>query len=81
MIVCKLNLIKQNFKKEKWVKIYYEIQVRKRDLATLVQLIILLMFLKYYTEQKMYFFIHPGNNNKGGSLPGRTLLLHVLRAS
>ena len=64
MLMCEANLSKDDFKREKWDKIYYDIQANKGKLGDLGSGNHFLDALESYTDDKLYFLIHTGSRNE-----------------
>lgn len=64
MLLCEANLTKEDFKKEKWNKIYYDIQANKNKLGDLGSGNHFLDALESYRDDKLYFLIHTGSRNE-----------------
>ena len=64
MLLCEANLTKSDFKKEKWDRIYYDIQANKGKLGDLGSGNYFLDALESYTDDKLFFLIHTGSRNE-----------------
>ena len=64
MLLCEAEFTKADFKKEKWNRIYYEIQANKGKLGDLGSGNHFLDALESYTDDKLYFLIHTGSRNE-----------------
>ena len=64
MLLCEANISKEDFKKEKWDKIYYDIQANKGKLGDLGSGNHFLDALESYTDDKVSFLIHTGSRNE-----------------
>ena len=64
MLLCEANISKENFKKENWDKIYYDIQANKGKLGDLGSGNHFLDALESYTDDKISFLIHTGSRNE-----------------
>ena len=63
-LLCEANISKEDFKKEKWDKIYYDIQANKGKLGDLGSGNHFLDALESYTDDKISFLIHTGSRNE-----------------
>ena len=64
MLLCEANISKEDFKKEEWDKIYYDIQANKGKLGDLGSGNHFLDALESYTDDKVSFLIHTGSRNE-----------------
>ena len=64
MLLCEANLSKDEFKKEEWDKIYFDIQANKGKLGDLGSGNHFLDALESYTDDKVSFLIHTGSRNE-----------------
>lgn len=64
MLLCEADISKQDFKKEKWDSIYYDIQSNKGKLGDLGSGNHFLDALESYTNDKISFLIHTGSRNE-----------------
>lgn len=64
MLMCEANLTKEDFRKEKWDKIYYELRANKGKLGDLGSGNHFLDALESYTDDKISFLIHTGSRNE-----------------
>ena len=64
MLLCESPLLKSDFKKEIWDRIYYDIQANKGKLGDLGSGNHFLDALESYTDDNMYFLIHTGSRNE-----------------
>lgn len=64
MLMCEADLTKADFKREKWDKIYFDIQANKGKLGDLGSGNHFLDALESYTDDKLYFLIHTGSRNE-----------------
>ena len=64
MLMCESNLTKNEFKRESWDKIFFDIQANKNKLGDLGSGNHFLDALESYTDDKLYFLIHTGSRNE-----------------
>ena len=64
MLLCEADLTKEDFKKEVWDGIYYDIQANKGKLGDLGSGNHFLDALESYTDDKISFLIHTGSRNE-----------------
>lgn len=64
MLMCEADLTKEDFKKEIWDEIYFDIQANKGKLGDLGSGNHFLDALESYTDNKLYFLIHTGSRNE-----------------
>ena len=64
MLLCEADLTKENFRREDWDKIYYDIRSNKGKLGDLGSGNHFLDALESYTDDKLYFLIHTGSRNE-----------------
>ena len=64
MLLCEANILKEDFKKEDWDKIYYDIKANKGKLGDLGSGNHFLDALESYTDNKISFLIHTGSRNE-----------------
>lgn len=64
MLLCEAEIPKEDFKKEKWDRIYYDIQANKGKLGDLGSGNHFLDALESYTDDKVSFLIHTGSRNE-----------------
>ena len=64
MLLCEANILKEDFKKEDWDKIYYDIKANKGKLGDLGSGNHFLDALESYTDNKVSFLIHTGSRNE-----------------
>ena len=64
MLLCEANISKEDFKKEDWDKIYYDIKANKGKLGDLGSGNHFLDALESYTDNKISFLIHTGSRNE-----------------
>ena len=64
MLLCEAGLTKEDFKKEDWDSIYYDIQANKGKLGDLGSGNHFLDALESYTDDKISFLIHTGSRNE-----------------
>ncbi len=64
MLLCEANITKSEFKKEKWDRIYYDIQANKGKLGDLGSGNHFLDAIESYTDDKISFLIHTGSRNE-----------------
>jgi RNA-splicing ligase RtcB len=64
MLMCEASLSRDDFKREDWDKIYYEIKSNKGKLGDLGSGNHFLDALESYTDNSLYFLIHTGSRNE-----------------
>lgn len=64
MLLCEADMSKEDFKRENWDRIYYDIQANKGKLGDLGSGNHFLDALESYTDDKLYFLIHTGSRNE-----------------
>ncbi len=64
MLLCEAKLTKEDFRREKWDKIYTDIRANKGKLGDLGSGNHFLDALESYTDDKLYFLIHTGSRNE-----------------
>ena len=64
MLLCEAEITKEEFTKENWDKIYFDIQANKGKLGDLGSGNHFLDALESYTDDKLYFLIHTGSRNE-----------------
>lgn len=62
--MCESSLSKDDFNREEWDKIYYDIQANKGKLGDLGSGNHFLDALESYTDNRLYFLIHTGSRNE-----------------
>jgi len=64
MLLCEADLSKEDFKREDWDRIYFDIKANKGKLGDLGSGNHFLDALESYTDDKLYFLVHTGSRNE-----------------